>query len=242
MAVSKLCKGKQLEEEGKLEEALACYRQVLVRDSNNSWAYHHMGEVLAKLDQFHEAVTVYRHAIELKPDFSWSYHHLGDALTQQQQWEEASTAFDQAIDLNPEHYGSYVGLGKSLAKLDRFEEAIAAYRRAKELNPDADWINFLLAEVLEQKKQSDLAVAIANCQRAIELNPADLQAYYKFLELQPDNCNVWLQLADTLADRDRLEEAIVVYRQVVQLIELGNQTTSNFNSKMDRESIQYHFQ
>jgi tetratricopeptide (TPR) repeat protein len=230
--VSELCKGKQLEEEGKLEEALACYRQVLVGDSNNSWAYHHMGEVLAKLDQFHEAVTAYRHAIELKPDFSWSYHHLGDALTQQQQWEEASTAFDRAIDLNPEHYGSYVGLGKSLAKLDRFEEAIAAYRRAKELNPDADWISFLLVEVLEQKKQSDLAVAIANCQRAIELNPEDLQAYYKFLELQPDNCNVWLQLADTLADQERLEEAIAVYRQVVQLIELGNQTTSNFNSKV----------
>ncbi|MGL5059953.1 MAG: tetratricopeptide repeat protein [Microcoleus sp.] len=242
MTVSELHKGKQLEEEGKLEEAVAFYRQALILNINNSWAYHQMGEALAKLGQFHEAVTAYRHAIKLKPDFSWSYHHLGDALTQQQQWEESATAFSQAIDLNPEHYGSYVGLGNSLAKLGQIDEAIAAYRRAKELNPDADWITFTLAQILEQKKQSDLALAIANCQRAIELNPDNLQAYYKFLELQPDNCHVRLQLADTLAKQDRLEDAIAVYRHLMELLDPEKQTTSNLNPKEEQESAIAHYQ
>jgi tetratricopeptide (TPR) repeat protein len=242
MTMSELHKGKQLEEEGKLEEAIAFYRQALVLNINNSWAYHQMGEVLAKQGEFHEAVTAYRHAIQLKPDFSWSYHHLGDALAQQQQWEESATAFSEAIELNPEHYGSYVGLGKSLAKMGQLDEAIAAYLSAKALNPDADWINFSLAEVVEQKKQSDLALAIANRQREIELDPDNLQAYYNFLELQPNNCHVWLQLADILANQYRLEDAIAIYRQVMELIEPKKQTTSNLNSKGDRESALAHYQ
>jgi len=209
--------GNQLLQEGKLQEAIASYCDAIKLNPTNSWFHHQMAEALAKLGQFDQAVTAYRDAIELNPDFSWSYHHLGDALTQQQQWEESAEAFRKAIELNPEHYGSYVGLGKSLAKLGQLDEAIAAYRRAKELNPDADWINFPLAEVLEQKKQSDLALAIASCQRAIELNPDDLQAYHKFLEIQPENCNVWFQLAETLAKQNQLEEAIAAYRQAQEL-------------------------
>jgi len=240
--VMELNQGQQLFTEGNFEGALAVYRHALEINSKNSWAYHHMGEALAKLGQFDEAVTAYRDAIELNPDFCWSYHHLGDALTQQQQWEESATAFRQAIELNPEHYGTYVGLGKSLAKLGQLDEAIAAYRRAQELNPDADWINFALAEVLEQKKQSDLALAIASCQRAIELNPDDLQAYHKFLEIQPENGDIWFQLANALAQQNQLEEAIAAYRQAIQLIQQPQETTSNLDPTGDRESAIAHHQ
>jgi len=234
--------GNQLLQQGKLQEAIASYCDAIKLNPTNSWFHHQMAEALAKLGQFDQAVTAYRDAIELNPDFSWSYHHLGDALTQQQQWEESAEAFRKAIELNPEHYGSYVGLGKSLAKLGQLDEAIAAYRRAQELNPDADWINFALAEVLEQKKQSDLALAIANYQRAIELNPDDIQTYHKLLEIQPENCNVWFQLAETLAKQNQLEEAIAAYRQAIQLIQQPQETTSNLDPKGDRKSAIAHHQ
>lgn len=234
--------GNQLLQEDKLEEAIVSYCDAIKLNPTNSWFHHHLGEALGKMERFDEAVTAYRHAIELNPDFCWSYHHLGDTLTQQQQWEESATAFRQAIELNPEHYGTYVGLGNSLAKLGQLDDAIAAYRRAKELNPDADWINFALAEVLEQKKPSDLALAIASCQRAIELNPDDLQAYHKFLEIQPENCNVWFQLAETLAKQNHLEEAIAAYRQAIEMIDSEKQTTSNLNPQDERELMIAHYQ
>ncbi len=214
--MSEFHKERQLQEEGNLEEAIAAYNRKLELNSNDSWAYHHMGEALAKLGRFDEAVTAFRHAIEIKPDFSWSYHHLGDALAQQQQWEESATAFRKAIELNPEHFGTYVGLGNSLVKLGQLDEAIGAYRRASELNPDADWIHSALANAVQQQNQSALAEAIASYRQMIELNPDNLEAYQNLLQLQPDNWELWLQLGNTLVQQGKLQEAIAAYRRAIE--------------------------
>jgi tetratricopeptide (TPR) repeat protein len=214
--MSEFHKGKQLQEEGTLEEAIAAYHRTLELNSNDSWAYHHMGEALAKLGRWDEAITAYRHAIKLKPDFSWSYHHLGDALAEQQQWEESATAFRKAIELNPKHFGTYVGLGKSLEKLGQLDEAIATYRRAIELNPDGDVIHYALANTLQQRTQSDLAEAIASYRKIRELNPDNVEADHNLLQFQPENWEVWLQLGNTLVQQGKLEEAIAAYRRAIE--------------------------
>ena len=216
-AAAELDQGDRLLESGNLEEAIATYRRAIELNPDLSWSYHNLGEALAKLGQFEDAIAAFRRAIELNPDFSWSYHHLGDALDRQQQWEEAVVTFRRAIELNPEHFGSYVGLGQSLAKLGQLDEAIAAYRRAIELEPGADWIQYRLGEVLQQRTQLDLEGAIASYRRAIELNPDDVEAYRKLLEIQPDNFEVWLQLGKTLVKLGQWEDAIGCFRRSCQL-------------------------
>src|SRR6476661_1888839 len=213
--VSKLNQGKQLVEEGKLEEAIATYRHSIDLNPDDFWAHHYLGEAYAQQEQWGESVTAFRRAIELKPDFSWSYHHLGESLAQQQQWYDASLAFHKAIELNLEHFGSYVGLGKSLAPLGQLDEAIAAYRQAIKLKPDADWIDNILAELLQQRIQRDKAEAIAIYCQAIKLNPENSQNYYNLLDLQPDNFQVGLQLAKILVKQDRTDRALVVYRRAL---------------------------
>jgi len=215
--MSEFHKDQQQQEESNLEEAIAAYHRTLELNSNDSWAYHHMGEALAKLGRWDEAITAYRHAIAIKPDFSWSYHHLGDALAEQQQWEESVTAFRKAIELNPEHFGTYVGLGKSLEKLGQLDETIAAYRRASELSPDDDWIHYALANALKQRNQSDLAEAITSYRHSIELNPYNVQAYQNLLQVQPNNWAVWLQLGNILEKLGNIEEALAAYRRTIEL-------------------------
>ena len=195
--------GKQLLQGGKLEKAIAAFRQSIELTPDISWSYHHLGEALAKFGQLEEAIAAYRHAIELNPDFSWSYHHLGDALDRQQQWEEAVVAFRRAIELNAEHFGTYCGLGHSLAKLDRLDEAIAAYRRASELEPEADWIQYRLGKVLQQRTQLDLERAIASYRRTLEINP--------------ENLEVWQHLRDTLVRLEQWDGAIAACRSICQL-------------------------
>ncbi|CBN55133.1 MULTISPECIES: tetratricopeptide repeat protein [Kamptonema] len=214
--MSEFDKGKQLQEEGKLEDAIAAYCRAIELNPDISWYHHHLGEALSKLGRCDEASIAFRHAIELKPDFAWSYHHLGDALAQQQEWEESIAAFRKAIELNPEHFGSYVGLGNSLAKLGQLDEAIAAYRRASELNPDAEWIHYALAKALQQRTHSDVVEAIASYRQMIELNPDNVEAYQNLLQLQSDNWELWLQLGNTLVQQGKLEEAIAAYRRLIE--------------------------
>ncbi|MEG4054325.1 MULTISPECIES: tetratricopeptide repeat protein [unclassified Microcoleus] len=216
-AVDYLDEGDRLVESGNLEEAIAAYRRAIELNPDHSWSHHNVGEALGKLGQFEEAIASYRRAIELNPDFSWSYHHLGDALERRQQWEEAVVVFRKAIELNADHFGSYVGLGKSLEKLGQLDEAIAAYRRASEINPEADWIQYRLGEVLQQRTQLDLDGAIASYRRAIELNPDDVPSYRKLLEIRPDNLDIWLQLAKALIKIEQWAEASVCYRRITEL-------------------------
>jgi tetratricopeptide (TPR) repeat protein len=216
-AVTEFDKGNQLLQDGKLEDAIVAYSHAIELNPTNSWFHEQLGEALAKLERLDEAVTAFRCAIELKPDFAWSYHHLGDALVQQQKWEEATEAFRKGIELNPQHFGTYCGLGQSLEKLGLLDEAIAAYRRASQLNPDANWIHHALVNALQQRTQFDLAEAIASYRQIIELDPDNLQAYHNLLQIQPDNWEVWLQLAQAFVRQEQIEKAIASYRRVVAL-------------------------
>ncbi|MCB8786461.1 tetratricopeptide repeat protein [Planktothrix agardhii] len=68
-----------------------------------------------------------------------------------------------------------------------------------------------------QTKQSDSDVIVDSCQQVIEVNPEDIQSYYRFLEVQPENSDIWLQLANILVEQNRLEDAISAYRRLVEL-------------------------
>ncbi|MEG4022204.1 tetratricopeptide repeat protein [Microcoleus sp. S13C4] len=201
-AIDYLDEGDRLLEEENLEGAIAAYRQAIELNPDLSWSHHNLGEALAKVGELEEAIASYRRAIELNPDFSWSYHHLGDALYRQEKWEEAVVAFRMAIELNADHFGSYCGLGQSLVNLGQLDEAIAAYRRASEVEPDADWIQYRLGEVLQQRTQLDLEGAIASYRRALELNP-DEASYYN--------------LGEVLAAQGNTNEASVCYYKAFKL-------------------------
>ena len=68
--------GKQLAGEGKLDEAIAIYRQAIELNPNNSEFHRSLGEVLQRVGQHEEAIASYRQTIELQPKFSEAYHNL----------------------------------------------------------------------------------------------------------------------------------------------------------------------
>ncbi len=54
----------EMKNEGKLEEAIAQYRDILSRDPNYGPAYYHGGQTLEKLDLLDEARAIYAAGIE----------------------------------------------------------------------------------------------------------------------------------------------------------------------------------
>jgi len=66
--------------EGKLEEAIACYRRAIAQNPNFAWSHHNLAEALIKQGQIDEAIVSYRRAIEINPNFASFHHNLREAL------------------------------------------------------------------------------------------------------------------------------------------------------------------
>jgi len=211
----------KLRQEGKLEDAIASYRQAIELNPNFYLSHHNLGETLAKLGRWDEAVTSYDRAIQLNPNSVWSYYHLGEALAKLNRWEDAIASYRRAIELSPDFYRFYSSLGEalskqgfseeaalfycqaaeSLVKQQRWDEAESFYRQAMKLNPSVKDSYRNLAETLT--KQQQLEVAIATTRKAINL--------------APENAELHCQLGKILTHQNRRIEAIESYQKAIAL-------------------------
>ena len=78
--------------QGKLDEAVACYRRALELKPDFAEAHSNLGNALKDLGKLDKAVACYRRALELKPDSAEAHSNLGSALKEQGKLDEASPA------------------------------------------------------------------------------------------------------------------------------------------------------
>lgn len=72
----------QLQREGRLEEAIALYREAIEKNPNFAWYYYYLGEALAKKNQLREAASCYKKALALNPEKYQFYQAALDGLRQ----------------------------------------------------------------------------------------------------------------------------------------------------------------
>ena len=81
--------GNALKEQGKPDDAVACYRRALELNPDFAGA-EQPGNVLKDQGKLDEAVACCRRALELEPDFAEAHYHLGSALKDQGKLDEAA--------------------------------------------------------------------------------------------------------------------------------------------------------
>lgn len=155
-------RAQQLQQEGKLDEALAEYRAILDEDERNLVAVHQVGLICEQQGKWEEAVERYRQAIKVdtEPPF-WVYRHLGFALSQQGIFDGAVEAYQKAIELNPKDGNAYALLGQAYERVGNRQDAIEYYKQAIELEREVPlWtysrLNELLNSIQVKNSQSIL--------------------------------------------------------------------------------------
>ena len=63
--------------QGKLEEAIAAYRQAIGLKSDYAEAHYNLGVALTDQGKLEEAIAAYRQAIGIKPDYAEAHSNLG---------------------------------------------------------------------------------------------------------------------------------------------------------------------
>jgi tetratricopeptide (TPR) repeat protein len=236
---------------GRLDEAEACYRQVLADFPDHDQALLMLGLIVFdKSDGGPEAEELFTHLLALNPAHGVALHYLGRIRQNAGDDRSAVDFFHRAIAVKPDLAPIYNDLAVALNRLGRRDEAVAQLDRALELDPNyavahsnRGMVLFDLRRHLdaahahlqalahtpidriEDRKTSLLNLSFAAIE-AGELAAAE-RACRAILELEPKNADAIDQLAKVLDRQLRDDEALALRNQLARdrgLVREGKET------------------
>jgi tetratricopeptide (TPR) repeat protein len=98
-------------QEGRIDEALARYRDAIALDPNYAPSRVNLAEILAARGDRAAALNEFREAARIDPEYPKAQYNLGVAAAQMGEWDEARTALERAGDLAPRSADSWFGIG-----------------------------------------------------------------------------------------------------------------------------------
>lgn len=186
--------------QGRLDEAVAYYKQTLALKPGDASTYNSLGICQALREDREAAAASFHRAIEIKPDFAHAHSNLGNIYKELGRLPQAVACYQQAVLLKPDFAEALNNLGNLLRELKNLDAAASCCREAVRLKPDfADAQNNLGAVLVDQSRREEAEPCF---RRAIALKPYFAEAHNN--------------LGKVLRDAGRNDEAIFHLREAVR--------------------------
>jgi Flp pilus assembly protein TadD/2-polyprenyl-3-methyl-5-hydroxy-6-metoxy-1,4-benzoquinol methylase len=133
---------------GRLPEAEAHYRRILVTAPDHSAALHYLGVLAHQVGRNDAAIELIERAIRIDgnvPDF---HYNLGIVFEAMGRHDDAVAQYRTVTRLHPAHAGAFQNLGNVLLNQGQLDEAEIVCRRAATLNPQSPDAHYNLGLVL----------------------------------------------------------------------------------------------
>ena len=131
-----------LQESGRLDEAIAHYRQALTIRSDYAPALNNLGTVFMAKGDTAGAVAAFRESARLQPNstqardlLAAAQYDLGTSYLSDGNYQRAESALRETLRLRPDDARAHNNLGIALASTGRLSEAIDHWRRALAIDP-----------------------------------------------------------------------------------------------------------
>jgi len=235
----------QQHQQGKLQEALDSYRELLEDDPNQPDVLHLAGIILVQMENYPEALDYFNLAIKLEPSTANFHNSKANLLMRTNELVEATKTYHIAISLKPNYAVAYNNLGNSFYRQNKINNAKKAYQKAIVLQPDFANAYFNYGRLLVEEESYPLA--IKELKKTISLDkhhgPALSQlaqiylyqgafiksiAYLKKrLTMEPDHAETHQDLGIAFLKIKQWTEAIKHLRQAIELE--PNDKDANYN-------------
>ncbi|KAL1397868.1 hypothetical protein pipiens_009416 [Culex pipiens pipiens] len=192
-------------DQGKLQRALAVYREalhILPDRYPPQGIYHRLGEVFARLNQWSEAERFQRAALEAQPDHIAAHLSYGSMLARNSsRTSEAEQWFRRALRLAPADASVHHHYAEFLTTVRRTAEAIQYRVKAAELAP-SDY---------------SLVTAAASALRLLDRKVEAERWYRQAVNLRPEEARAHTNLGAILHLLGRPQEAAHSYREALRI-------------------------
>lgn len=148
----------RLHREGRIEEAIAAYRDADALCPDIAELKHSLAALLQATGRLEECSAQLARAVDLKPaSLHLRQAHAG-VLLQRLRHEEAAVAYRAALELDPENGESLVGLANALKLTGPLAEAEAAARKAIACGEDSVSAHSTLGHILQLQGRTEEAL------------------------------------------------------------------------------------
>jgi len=170
-----LRRAQSFHQSGKLDKAIAIYRQLAERFPGNARLLFLLGSAESQNGNGGEAVRLLEQCLLIDPLDADAYNNLGLALETLGRHDEAMQSYDRAIALHPGRPEAYINKGLALHKRGFLEAALESFERALARDPGNAEQHNNRGNVLLDLRRSD--EALASFDRAIAIAPGYAEAF-----------------------------------------------------------------
>ena len=172
---------------GKLDEAEALYKEMLVKNPNDMDLRYRLGNIYLAKGMLNEAGAEYRQVLQMDPNNGGAHNGLANLYYRQRKFDDAMAEYLQAIQMNPNLAEVNLDLGNAYYEKRQYSQAANYFKKYTELAPKDAVGYFMLAKAYQVQKDSTLfPQAIAMSEKAVKLDPNNDGAWYLLASLNRD--------------------------------------------------------
>lgn len=156
-AAAHLLLAQSFEKQGRDQEALNEYEQVLNKNPRLTGIHYAKGLILMRTQRWEEAERAFRQELEVNPSNAGAFFRLGLLSYRAANFETAEEYFARAVDTDSNFGDARFRLGVILIRKGAFGEAVPHLQAAAQLNPEDHTVHFQLYRAYRGLGQTDLA-------------------------------------------------------------------------------------
>jgi len=162
-------KATQLSQEGKYDEAIAAYNDVLAKNPNVAEAHLNLGYIYRQKKDWAAAEAAYKKALEVRPGYSEANAGLLGVYQESGQADKA-TALAASAEGDPK---VQFNMGVSYFNAGKYDEAMAAFQKAAAADPTNPDPYYHMGAILVS--QNKIPEARTSLEKFLSMNPKNAQ-------------------------------------------------------------------
>ena len=188
-------------QDGKYEEAVQAYTEIIEQNPNYVVAYFYRGNAYCNIEQHNKAIEDYSKAIALDPQYVAAFNNRGVAYRNIEQYDKAVEDYSKAIELDPQNAAAFYNRGIAYDEMKQYNKAVENYSKAITLDPQ---------NAVAYYNRGNIYCNIEQYNKAIE-------DYNKAIELDPQNAAVFNNRGNAYCNIEQYDKAIEDYSKAIEL-------------------------